>query len=110
MQNQPVVHIDLKFFGHDLEELFFHLVDVFAHGKLGAIRYAINVSVHGDSGPAKGGVKYDVCGFTADAGQCFQRFTAFWYFTVMLFNQDLAKLMDVLRLRIKQANGFNLLF
>ena len=52
MQDQPVVNINLKFLRHDFKELFFYFIDVFAHGKLGAIGNAVNVSVHGDIEPA----------------------------------------------------------
>ena len=105
-----MVNVNLKFLRHDFKELFFYFIDVFAHGKLGAIGNAVNVGVYRDSGPAKGGVKHHISGLSAYAGQSFQGFATFWNFTVMLFNQDLAKLMDVLRLGIKQANGFNVLF
>lgn len=37
MQNEPVMYIDFKFRWNDLDKLLFHLVDVFAHGKLCAV-------------------------------------------------------------------------
>ena len=47
-----MVNVNLKLFRYDFKELLFDLVDIFAHGKLGAIGNAVNVSVHGDIEPA----------------------------------------------------------
>jgi hypothetical protein len=53
VENKPVVNVDFELFGHNLKELFLDLVDIFAHGKLGAIGNAINVGVYRDSDPTK---------------------------------------------------------
>ena len=104
------MYVDLELFGYHFKQLLFYFFYRFAHGKFGAIRYAINVGVHCNGRPAKRGVEHHISRFSANAGQGFECLTTFRYFTTMLFNQDLAKLMDVLCFLIKQTNGFDVIF
>ncbi|MNE22658.1 hypothetical protein D3C80_1158760 [compost metagenome] len=105
-----MVTVYFKLRGYDLQQLLFDLFDVFPRRKMGTITDAEDMGVDGDRRPAKGGVKDDVRCFTSHPRQGFQCLTVFGNFASVLFQQDTTRLNNVLRLAVKQADGFDIGF
>ena len=90
MQYQPVVCVLHIVRGHTLQQAFFNLKRCFAGCQPSAATDAENVSIHRNSWLAKGDIQYNVGGFSAYAGQRFQRLARARHLPAVLLYEYLA--------------------
>ena len=105
VQDEPVVGVEQKFFGHDAHQFIFYFAHVFAGGEVHAVADAKDVGVDGHHGLAEGGVEDDVGGFAADAGQRFEFFARLRHLASVFFQKDAAGFDDVFGLGFVKADG-----
>ena len=110
MQNQPVMGVGLIFSRNALHEQSFNLSDIFAGRHAGTVSDTKNMGIHGDDRLTKSGIQYDIRGFSANAGQRFQRGSIVRNFSMVPIDKLFAGGDDVAGFGTVQADSAYMVF
>jgi len=110
MQYQPVMRIPFEFLRYQLEQFFLNLQHRFAASNTSAVRHAKDVRIDRNGRLTEGGVKNDICGFSAYPRERFQLRACIRDLSPILGNQNLAGFDEVVRLAVIEPDRTNVIF
>ena len=96
-----------KFWRREFHQFALYFIDRFSRRELHSIGDAKDVGVDGERGFAERFVEHDVCGFSADAGQRFERRAVVGHFTTVQCDELPGGGDRVLRFVAKEADRFD---
>ncbi|MNV28114.1 hypothetical protein D3C71_1192940 [compost metagenome] len=109
MQDQPVVRVEQELGRDHLDQQILHRTHILARRQTGAVGDAEDVRVHRHHRLAEGRVEHDIGSLAADTGQRLECSTITRHLAAVLFHQHRAGRNHVLRFRVVQADGGDVL-
>lgn len=108
MQNQPVMRILAKLFGHYSHQPVLDLANGFSTGNTCTIAYPEDMRIYGNRRLSECCVEYHIGCFATYTGQGFKRISLFRYLASMLLQEDAASVDNIQGLGVVEPNGLDM--